>query len=652
MFLSPIKTHFKAAVRSARSTCWGLELKVTATAITITVALAQIGGLELGECILFDAYVRHRPPTEPDPNIVLVTIDDQDLFDSPEDDLPITWPLPDDVVIETIRTITPFQPRVIGLHLYFPKRNDAPRKRLKALIETTENLIGMEKVVGSQRSTPSLFPREQLAISDMVLDDDASVRRGLVAIFDREAKSYLSWGAQLALEYLAAESVVPIRQQNGDVQLGKSIIHRLEAGDGGYSPQLDTGGFQILMDYRGALSAFTTISLRDVRSGNFSPELFRDKIVAIGPISPYLKTAYRTPVVSTTSNTHIAALGINNPQDPPNFSTFSKQGLNQPGKTLVEDNDNRLMSSLLIHINLTSQLLESALLGERNLGTVPAWVQWSWVTIGAGLGAQTTRKVQRSRLRSLSPMVHLVLLHGGRIIVILGVMLGLGYAAVRAGWWIPTIAPIVAFGIASSLRLIHRSYRLYRLASYDALTGVGNRRLFDASLAELQAFSLAKHKPFAVILCDIDWFKAYNDTYGHQQGDRCLQAIAQAISRVVREDDIVTRYGGEEFAILLPETSADQAVALAECLCRAVHALKIEHRGSKAGAYVTLSCGLAVWFPSQAGSGSDLIQAADRALYRSKDQGRNTWQLEANWQNPTSTIGLNSKTSQTSGNTD
>lgn len=642
LFVSPIKMHYLMALRSLRKKCWGLELKVTATAITITIALVQMGGLELGECILFDIYIRHRPPTKPNPNIVLVTIDDQDLFDSPEGDLPIAWPLPDDVVIDVIQAIAPSQPRVIGLHLYFPQRNDASRQRLKALIETTENLIGMEKVVGSQRSTPSLFPREQLAISDMVLDDDASVRRGLVAIFDQEAKSHLSWGAQLALEYLAAESITPVRQQNGDVQLGKSMIHRLTAGDGGYSPQLDTGGFQILMDYRGGLSAFTSISLRDVRSGNFDPELFRDKIVAIGPISPYLKTAYRTPIISTATNIPIAALGTNNPQDPPHFSSFSKQGLNKPGQTLVEDNDNRLMSSLLIHINLTSQLLESAQLGERKLGTLPLWVQWGWVAIGAGLGAQSTPKVQRSRLRLLNPMVYLLLRHGGRVFIVFGVMLGVGYTAVRGGWWIPTIAPIIAFSIASSLRLIYRSYRLYRLASYDALTGVGNRRLFDTSFAELQAFSLAKQQPFAIILCDIDWFKVYNDTYGHQQGDRCLQTIAQVISRVVRYDDIVTRYGGEEFAILLPNTSADQAIQLAERLCRSVCTLQIEHRGSKVGAYVTLSCGVAVWSPELEGSGNELIQAADRALYRSKAQGRNTWQLEAHWQGSRSVLGSSS----------
>jgi diguanylate cyclase (GGDEF)-like protein len=536
------------------------------------------------------------------------------------------------VIIETIETITQFQPRVIGLHLYFAKRNDASRTRLKTLIETTENLIGMEKVVGSLRTTPSLFPREQLAMSDMVLDFDASVRRGLISIYDQDAKSHLNWGAQLALEYLATQSIKPIRQKNGDVQLGQAIISRLERGEGGYSPQLDSGGFQILMDYRGDLDAFTTISLRDVRSGNFDPDLFHNKIVAIGPTSPSLKTEYRTPIISTDSSTHIAALGSNNPKTPPDLSEDSDTGFEESNTKLSEQNDQHLMSSFLIHINLTSQLLDSAMLGQQGLVPVPAWLKWGWVAVGAMIGMQRDRCKARSRLGLIHPMMPILLTNGMWIAAILLGMLGIGYVACLAGWWLPTIAPIVAFGIATGLRLTYGSYHLYRLASYDALTQVGNRRLFDSSLAELEAFSIAKHKPLAVILCDIDWFKAYNDTYGHQQGDQCLKAVAQAIARVVRYSDIVTRYGGEEFAILLPETSAEQAIKLAERICLAVRSLEIEHRGAQTEAYVTLSCGVAVWSPDRERHQINVVKAADQALYRSKAQGRNTWQLETHWQ--------------------
>lgn len=633
-FIVRTKQYLTARVRSLPLNRCSLEVGFSVAALVITIGGTQLGAFELGECVLLDTYVRHRPTLKPDPRIVLVTIDDRDLFDGPTDNTPNTWPLPDEVIIETIKTIAQFQPRVIGLHLYFSHRNDASRQRLITLIETTENLIGMEKVVGSLRSTPSLLPREQLAMSDMVLDADASVRRGLISIYDQEAKSHLSWGAQLALEYLASQSINPVRQPNGDVQLGQSIIPRLERGDGGYSPQLDTGGFQILMDYRGDLDAFTTISLRDVRSGNFDPDLFRNKIVAIGPTSPTLKTEYRTPIISADSNTHIAALGRNNPQDPPELSDDSDTGFTEPDTKPSKQTDRHLMSSFLIHINLTSQLLDSALLGQRGLNPVPVWLKWGWVAIVAGLGVRgdRDRPLKASQLGRLSPMMQRFLLNSAWITAILLGMLGIGYSAFLTGWWLPTVTPIMAFGIATTLRLTYRSHRLYRLASYDTLTEVGNRHLFESCLADLQTFSIAKQKPLAIILCDIDWFKAYNDTYGHQQGDQCLKTVAQTIARAVRYSDIVTRYGGEEFAVLLPETSAEQAMQLAERICLAVQALKIEHKGARTGSYVTVSCGVAVWSPESAGHTLDLLQAADRALYRSKDQGRNTWQIETHWQ--------------------
>jgi adenylate cyclase len=637
------KHYLKASIGLIRSQRHGLEIGVTAAALAITFGGAHVGVFELGECLLLDAYMRHRPIAQPDPRIVLVTIDDPDLFDTPTQTLSNAWPLSDEVITETIQTINRYHPSVIGLHLYLPQRDDPARTQLKTLIETTENLIGMEKVVGSLRSTPSLFPPEQLAMSDMVLDPDARVRRGLVSIYDQDDKTYLSWGAQLATEYLATQSIKPIRQRNGDVRFGKAIISRLEQAEGGYSPQIDTGGFQIMMNYRGDLDAFTHISLRDVRSGKFDPNLLRDKIVAIGPISPFLKTEYRTPILSQKNITKPVIPDKIDVSHSSKFFDFLKDSDTKFDEFRYKPsapNDRHLMSSFLIHINLTSQLLDSALLGKRGLTPVPQWLKWAWVAVGAGIRMPRDRALPQSRFGRLNPMMPLFISNSMWIVTPLLALLGVGYTAFLAGWWLPTVAPIVAFGIATGLRLTYRSYRLYRLASYDALTEVGNRRLFDTSLSELQRRSIAKRQPLAIILCDIDWFKAYNDTYGHQQGDQCLKTVAQAIVRVVRYSDIVTRYGGEEFAILLPNTSADQAIQLAECICHSVRSLKLEHQGSPVENFVTLSCGVAVWCPDLAGHTLDLIEAADRALYRSKAQGRNTYQLETHWQDePTTKTG-------------
>ena len=180
---------------------------------------------------------------------------------------------------------------------------------------------------------------------------------------------------------------------------------------------------------------------------------------------------------------------------------------------------------------------------------------------------------------------------------------------------------------------------LQRLASVDGLTGVANRRQFDEIL-EREWLRLARERqPLSLILCDVDFFKAYNDTYGHIAGDKCLQLVAGAISRTVRRAaDLVARYGGEEFAVVLPHTDSAGAVHVAEQIRINVAALGIARgqlrRGKvmkgaategrpHCGDPVTLSLGVATAIPLPNLAPALLIAAADKALYDAKASGRN-----------------------------
>lgn len=165
---------------------------------------------------------------------------------------------------------------------------------------------------------------------------------------------------------------------------------------------------------------------------------------------------------------------------------------------------------------------------------------------------------------------------------------------------------------------------LKRLATIDGLTQIANRRHFDNSLELEWRRMIREQNTISLILSDIDFFKLYNDNYGHQEGDKCLQRVAAEInSTLKRPADMAARYGGEEFVVILPNTDSEGAAFIAEKIREEVIQLKIPHANSKVDQYVTLSLGVSTAAPNQGLSVETLIKNADKALYEAKEQGRN-----------------------------
>lgn len=173
------------------------------------------------------------------------------------------------------------------------------------------------------------------------------------------------------------------------------------------------------------------------------------------------------------------------------------------------------------------------------------------------------------------------------------------------------------------------AYReLQRLANLDSLTQIANRRRFDEYLNREWRRMLREQDPLSLILCDIDYFKRYNDCYGHQAGDDCLRQIAQAIACTLnRPGDLVARYGGEEFAIILPNTPVLGAVQIAEFVLASIAQLKIPHAQSEVSTHVTVSLGISSQIPQANFQPHTLITAADRALYTAKTVGRDRYSI-------------------------
>ncbi len=171
-----------------------------------------------------------------------------------------------------------------------------------------------------------------------------------------------------------------------------------------------------------------------------------------------------------------------------------------------------------------------------------------------------------------------------------------------------------------------KNQELARLSLQDGLTGLANRRRLDETLDLEIRRAQRDHSALSLLLTDVDFFKKYNDTYGHLAGDECLRRVAGALERCARRPaDLAARYGGEEFAIVLPDTPEEGACKVAEDIRSAVSDLEIQHLRSDVAPHVTLSLGIATVRASQSTSPSEMIQRADAALYAAKRSGRNRW---------------------------
>jgi diguanylate cyclase (GGDEF)-like protein len=173
------------------------------------------------------------------------------------------------------------------------------------------------------------------------------------------------------------------------------------------------------------------------------------------------------------------------------------------------------------------------------------------------------------------------------------------------------------------LELQQANRELQLLAHLDGLTKIANRRCFDEFLAREWKRLCRAGKPLSLLMLDVDYFKPYNDFYGHQGGDDCLAKIAQAIQKTVsRPADLVARYGGEEFTITLPETDLNGAIVIAQTINSAIAALAMPHQTSAVSHQVTVSIGISSLIPTVNVSPEDLINQADQWLYQAKQQGR------------------------------
>lgn len=535
--------------------------------VTLVILVQVFGAFQLLELRFLDKLFEFRNAESLDPKIVVITFDDDDIAKIGK------WPFSDAVVANLITTVKLGNPRVMGLDVYRNLPIEPGFEELKRVFNSSPNLIVAEKFVNPSVPPPPYIDYEkQVGFVDTVVDLDGTVRRGLLSIEKPNGELLYSFSIKIALKYLGSNNIFPQLPSGNDltVTLGKSTFSPLDSYQAGYA-STDNGGYQILLNYRCLRECFQEVSMKNVLDGKYPKDLFKDRVVLIGSTAESLRDFFYSPY----------------------------------GK----------IPGVHIHANLISQIINGAINNRPFLKTYPKWLEGIWVLVWASIGVKGISGFLRGGNLGKTQFITGILTF--LLISILGLVL-ISYVSFLFSFWLPIFPTLCSFLISSVISIIQLGEKFRYASNIDELTQIANRRYFDRFLVK----NFHAKQALSVLICDVDHFKLYNDSYGHQEGDTCLKLVAQAINKSVRSGELAGRYGGEEFAVILPHTSYEEALAVAERIVTNVRNLNIPHKSSKTSNVVTLSCGVANMTVDDSSS-LDLLIKADRALYKAKEQGRN-----------------------------
>ena len=547
----------------------------------LAIAGSFTGIYQTLEWSILDRWFQMRSVETKDARIVVVEITESDIGELGE------WPVSDGVLARLLATIEAQKPKVIGLDIYRDiKQGDVSgQQKLTRFFQSTPNLIGVHKAIGETvKPPPILADKGQIGMADLVWDEDGKIRRALISAEFDDGEVALGLGAITSLIFLEQDGILleDSPHNSTDKVLGKAEITAFESNTGAYV-NADASGYQTLINYRGERESFLHTSLTDVLQGDIPRDLFSDRLVLIGTTAPSLNDFFYTPYSGN------------------------------PGSAQ--------MPGVYVHANIASQIMAGALDGRTMLRGINETNEWLWILGWSFVGGSLSLVLFNADLLQNNPLNSIKFTVIG-IFVPIGILFGSSYMLFLFGWWLPTFAPLVAFIVANLGVTAYYYQNQKRVAFIDGLTKIANRRFFDRYIEQQWSKSQREKKDLAVILCDVDFFKVYNDTYGHQEGDVCLQKVALALNSSVRNVDLAARYGGEEFVVVLPDSNVKTAVLVANRIRSKLKAMQIPHEGSKASEYVSISMGIASLYNNEVISIEELLAAADKALYQAKERGR------------------------------
>ncbi len=394
-----------------------LGVLIIAPGVALGVSAGSAAGwFQLLEWATLDQFFRQRPSEPREERIAIVTIDEDDLNYVKQ------WPMADGTLAKLLKNIREQKPKAIGIDIYRDLKVEPGHEELVEVFKSTPNLIGIEKTAGNAIAPPpALQELGQVGASDVVLDADGKVRRGLIIVGNNKGEIREGLGVKTALMYMFDQGVELelVDQEQKIYGLGKAKFVPLTGKEGEYEKE-ETAGYQILVNYRGELASFPHISLTEVLENEIPPGMMKDNIVLVGAIAPSLNDFFQTPYSTS-------------------IMTVSE-----------------LTPGVVVHANIASQILSSALEGRPMLR---AWTKsWHWLAIVILSGASAT--LGSVGLRQRKAWVAIIIMGVGIVII--------SYIAFLNGWWLPTFTPLLT---VTSSAVLSIGYTLWTnlMLSYQKL---------------------------------------------------------------------------------------------------------------------------------------------------------------------------------------
>jgi diguanylate cyclase (GGDEF)-like protein len=535
----------------------------------LLLALQEVGGLQSLELLAFDNMVRAKGDRGPDPRLLIVEVTEEDIRKQSE------WPLSDQTMADLLNQLQAAHPKAIGLDIY----RDIPEGKGQAALAKAlqaPNIVTIESLGISEEDSippPPHMEPSQVGFNDLIIDPDGILRRSFLFASTTEDDQLFSFALQLSLKYLGKEDT-RFEVNENTLWINAAAFPPLAPNSGGYD-NIDATGYQMLMNYRSSSLVARTVTLSEVLAGRIDPGWVEDKVVLIGVTAPSRKDFFYTPYSATKKEEHV-------------------------------------MPGVIAHAQIVSQVLSHVLDQQPLFGYWPQGLEMGWIWMWSLAGGFWVWRLKRSALLGVILLTGLAGL-GGACVISFSVMS-----------WIPFVAPALALLLTSGTLI---TYQVFYQSFYDPLTGLPNRSLFVRQLRRAipNRNQAEVHASVAVLLLDLDHFKAINESFGHKFGDQLLLLAADRIKNQLPLQAKLARIGGDEFAILLQNLDeASQAAKIADELYNHLaEPFEIEARPIT----TSFSIGIALSQHQAADQAETLMQDAHRAMSRARALGKEHYEI-------------------------